>query len=200
MVIVPSRKFGNLLVTDWTETVLFFPERDELPFSLQVVHHLDAQAFFKVPFPCWVVRVRIPFDFSVPLYGNCVRVEELDVLCGSILFLYLPTKHPVPLSDGMEVFIFHPSSGFVWMPSFGPLPECSEDRIIHFHKGLFARYMPMIVCPAPDFGVELYDQVSGCRLSIFLEKFSDLGKKCLDVFLGRFYQNFSIFVFPYVLT
>ena len=41
MVIVPSREFGNLLVADWTETVLLFPEIDELPFSFQVVYHLD---------------------------------------------------------------------------------------------------------------------------------------------------------------
>ncbi len=33
MVIVPSRQFGNLLVADWTETVLLFPEGDELPLS-----------------------------------------------------------------------------------------------------------------------------------------------------------------------
>ena len=42
MVIVPSREFGNLLVTDWTETVLLFPEGDELPLSFQGMYHLDA--------------------------------------------------------------------------------------------------------------------------------------------------------------
>jgi len=42
MVIVPSREFGNLLVTDWTKAVLFFPKGDELPFAIQVVYHLDA--------------------------------------------------------------------------------------------------------------------------------------------------------------
>jgi len=42
MVIVPSREFGNLLATDGTETVLLFPEVNELPFPLQVVCHLDA--------------------------------------------------------------------------------------------------------------------------------------------------------------
>jgi hypothetical protein len=42
MVIVPSRQFGNLLVTDWAETGLLFPEGDELPLAFQVVHHLHA--------------------------------------------------------------------------------------------------------------------------------------------------------------
>lgn len=42
MVVVPSRQFGNLLVADWTEAVLLFPEGDELPLSFQVVHHLHA--------------------------------------------------------------------------------------------------------------------------------------------------------------
>ena len=42
MVIIPSRQLGNLLVADWTEAVLLFPEGDELPLSFQVVYHLDA--------------------------------------------------------------------------------------------------------------------------------------------------------------
>jgi len=136
----------------------------------------------------------------VPLYRDRVSIEELDVPCSSILFLYFPAEHPVPLSNGMKVFILYPSSRFLRVSSFGPLPQCSEDRIIHFHKGLFARYVPVIVCPTPDFGIELHYQIPGCRLSISLDEFSDLSEKRLDVLLGRFYQNFSILVLAYVLT
>ena len=42
MVVIPSRKFGDLLVTDWAETVLLFPKVNELPLSFQVLYHLNA--------------------------------------------------------------------------------------------------------------------------------------------------------------
>src|SRR6266436_873202 len=108
-----------------------------------------------------------PLIFVCRSMGDRVCVEELDFSCRSILFLYFSAEHPVPLSNGMKVFIFHPFSRFLWVSSFGPLPQCSEDRIIHFHEGLFARYVPVIVCPTPDFGIKLHYQVPGCRLSIF---------------------------------
>src|SRR5947209_5386048 len=129
-----------------------------------------------------------------------MSIKELDVPSDPISFLDFPAEHPVALSDGMKVLVLHPPSRFLWVSSFGPLPQCSEDRIIHFHEGLFARYVPVIVCPTPDFGIELHDQVPGCRLSIFLDEFLDSGEKRLDVLLGRFYQHFSILVLAYVLT
>src|SRR5689334_14581094 len=72
MVIVPPGQLGNLLVADGTKPALLFPKVDELSFPFQVVYHLNAQAFFKVHFPCGVVWVRIPFDFPVPFNWHCM--------------------------------------------------------------------------------------------------------------------------------
>ena len=122
VVVVPPRQFGDLLVADRAKTMLFSPKRAKLPFPFQVVYHLHAQAFLEVPFPFWVIRVCISFDFRVPLYRDCVGVEELNLSGGSVLFLYFSAKHPISLPNGMKVFLFYPSSWLFWMPPFGPLP------------------------------------------------------------------------------
>ena len=67
MVVMPSCELGDLLLTDRTETFLLFPEGDQLPFPLEIVYHLDAEAFFKVLFPSGIVWVRFSLDFCVSL-------------------------------------------------------------------------------------------------------------------------------------
>ena len=49
MMVMPSRESGNFLVTQRAETVLVFPEVQQLPSSFEVVCHLHAQAFLEGP-------------------------------------------------------------------------------------------------------------------------------------------------------
>ena len=64
MVVVPTREFGDLLVADGAEAVLFFPEAKQLSPTFQVIYHLHAEAFFEVEFPLRVIGVRIAFNLG----------------------------------------------------------------------------------------------------------------------------------------
>ena len=66
VMVVPSCESGDLLVTQRTETVLLFPQVQQLPAAFEGVCHLHAEAFFKVHFPLGVVRVCCAFDFDMP--------------------------------------------------------------------------------------------------------------------------------------
>ena len=67
VMVVPSGESGDLLVANGTETVLVFPQIQQLPTAFEGVCHLHAEAFFEVHFPLGVIRVSCTFDFDMPL-------------------------------------------------------------------------------------------------------------------------------------
>ena len=77
MVVVPSCEFGDLLLADRTKSFLLFPEGDQLPFSLEIVNHFHAEAFFKVFFPSEVIWVCFSLDFHMPFDRDVGRVQEI---------------------------------------------------------------------------------------------------------------------------
>ena len=195
---MPSRDFGDLLVADWAQTALFFPEMDQPLFPLQGVHHLHVKTFFIVAFPFRVVRVGFSTDFGVSFDGHLRSVCEIMRLlfCGSI-------KDPVVSSDGGEVFLRNPGIGFAWVASFGPLPEHSVDRVVYRREGSFAHPMLMIERPSPDDGVELGDQFGSTVSFADLHDVPYLFEEGVYAFLGRFDQQFVPFarlVLAYILT
>src|ERR671922_1437925 len=78
MMVVPSCESGDLLVADRTETVLVFPQGQQLPSAFEGVCHLHAEAFFEVHFPLGVIRVRCPFDLDMPLNGHVPCTKERE--------------------------------------------------------------------------------------------------------------------------
>ena len=48
MMVVPSCESGDLLVAHRTETVLVFPQVQQLPSAFEGVCHLHAEAFFAI--------------------------------------------------------------------------------------------------------------------------------------------------------
>ena len=52
---VPSLDLGDRLVADGTDTPLFLPEMEQLPFPGEVGLHLDAKALFEVDLPGGIV-------------------------------------------------------------------------------------------------------------------------------------------------
>lgn len=78
VVIVPASEFGDFLVADRAEAVLFFPEAEELPSLSEVVCHLETQAFFKVGFPSRVIGIGRPFDFPMSLDWGFGCLQELN--------------------------------------------------------------------------------------------------------------------------
>ena len=67
---VPSRDFGDLLVADWAEAPLLFPEVQEPSSSLERANHLHIKPFLEVGFPGRVVGIGLRTNFRVPFNGD----------------------------------------------------------------------------------------------------------------------------------
>ena len=63
---LPAGQLGETLVADHAEAVLFLPQAKDLPSSLQMLSHTDAQTSFKVRLPLGIIRIGLAFDFRVP--------------------------------------------------------------------------------------------------------------------------------------
>ena len=64
---VPSGYFGDLLLADWTEAVLGFPQVEQPLFAFQAIFHLHIQAMFKIGFPFRVIGISNPFYLDMSL-------------------------------------------------------------------------------------------------------------------------------------
>ena len=76
MMVVPPCESGDFLMTHGTETVLLFPQGQELPSPFEGVCHVYAEACFEVHGPLGVIRVRCPFDFDMPLNGHAPCMDK----------------------------------------------------------------------------------------------------------------------------
>src|SRR6266704_238286 len=76
MMVVPSCESGDLLVADRAETVLVFPQVQQLPPASARVCHLPAVALVEVLFPLGLLRVRWPVDFDRPLNRHVTCTQE----------------------------------------------------------------------------------------------------------------------------
>ena len=72
--------------------------------------------------------------------------------------------------------------------------------MIHASERAFAHYMPVVICPAPYFGVEFINQLGGRLAQRCFDYFSDASQEAFDVFLGGLYEQFSIGVSAHVLS
>src|SRR6266496_2144153 len=153
MMAVPSRNLGDLLVTNWAEPILLFPEIDEPLFPLVGIHHLHVQALFIVGFPRGIVWISFSTDFRVSFDGNpCGVCEILEVFFdGSV-------EHPVISSHGGEVFLRDPCIGFSRMSPFGPLSYHTMNSVVYCSEGVFAHNVLVIERPSTNDGVKFHDQ------------------------------------------
>ena len=115
MMVMPSRESGNFLVTQRAETVLLFPEVQQLPSSFKVVCHPYVQAFLEVHFPLGVIRICRASDLHMPLNRHVSCSKEFQfVVC------LLPAENPTSSVPSAEVLLRHPAFGLCRMSSFGP--------------------------------------------------------------------------------
>ncbi len=181
VMIVPPGQVSDFLVADRAEAILFFPQAKQLPPTLEVIHHLHAEAFFKVDFPLWVIRVGFAFDFSTPFNRRCRCGEQsnpVGLSAGAFLF---SAKHPVPTAFRWEILVLNPAAAFLGMSSFCPAPQGLEDGMINFDKGALARSILMIVRPASNFGIEDGYQMTSGGLRIASDDLSDFRQKGFDI-------------------
>ena len=153
---VPSGDLGDLLVADRAESSLLFPESKQPTFSFERCLHANIETFLKVAFPCWVVWIGFSLDFDVSCNRHAVGSGEVPCL-----LTLRSEKHPVITSAGLEVFLRFPCVRFARVSSVNPSLECLIDRLIYGAEGFLTDYMPVIVHPPSDDGIEFRYQFSG---------------------------------------
>lgn len=159
--VVPSRDLGDFLLAHWTGPVLFLPQVPQMPSSGQISCHFDAEAFFKIHFPCRVEGIGVPMDDGMPLDFHIYCSSDMDELLVSLLVLNFSGKHPVSCSLCGKVFLLDPGGAFVWVPSPGPPPQLFKDCIVHGVEGFATCAEAMIGGPSSYYWVEFHYQLSG---------------------------------------
>ena len=195
MMTVPARDFGDLLVTDWAEAPLFFPEVQEPSFSLERTDHVHIKPFLEVGFPGRIVRIGPCTNFRMPLNGYRVGSEQTHH-SGLTLFPFEdPSEHPPIRASGWPVFLLDPPARFVGVSSLCPNPQGFEDFMIDRMKHVLADRVAVIQGPSANLRIQFGDQFSCRQLSALLDVLSDLGQEGLHVLLGRSNEELSLFSF-----
>ena len=70
--------------------------------------------------------------------------------------------------------------------------------MINAAKRVLTHYVPMIVGPAPDFGVEFMDQIGGRHAPRGFDCLPDAAQEGLNILLGRLDEQFPIGIFAHV--
>ena len=181
---VPSSQRRDLLTAYGTDTVLRFPEIQQLSTASQVGFHLHTQSVFEVFLPVRVVRVGIRFQLGIALDRHLRCLEEVIALAFSLGIDDVSREDPVPVSHRTEILPLHQAWGLGGMSPFGPTPECFKDRRVDFVESPFAGAMPVILRPTPNDRIEAQDQVaSGCLL-VGLDDVSNFTQEGMHVFLS----------------
>ena len=136
---MPSRNPGDLLVTDWTEAILFLPEVTEPPFPFQSSFHLHVEAFFKIRFPGRVVGIGLCTDLRMPLNADRRGCQQSDHFHLPFLTFEDAGEHPPIWPFVGKVFVFHPSARFVLMSATCPFPDRLEDGMVNGMENRKAR-------------------------------------------------------------
>ena len=198
MVVVPASDLRDLLVTDRAESSLLFPEGKQLVFPFEGRCYLNVKAFFKVAFPRWVIRVRFPLYFEMPLDWHMYSTDEISRLC-----FFVSEEHPVISLQGCEVFLRLPCLGFSSVPSIYPPPDGLIDHPIYGIADLLTDTMPVVVRPSSNNRVEFGYQCCSRERFVGLHDLSDFLSECFHVLFGGGNQQFVLasgFVLAYVLS
>src|SRR2546429_4548280 len=76
------------------------------------------------------------------------------------------------------------------MPSSGPLPQTVEDGVVNALKDSFADHVPVIVGPAPYFGIQPIDQLGGRQAQGGFDYLPDAVQEDFHILLGGLDEQF----------
>jgi hypothetical protein len=99
-----------------------------------------------------------------------------------------------------KIFPFEPAGRFLLVPSSGPLPQTYEDGVVHAMKNAFTHHMPVIVGPAPYFGVEPVNQIGGRHAQGGFDRLPDAVQEGFDILLGGLDEQFPIGILAHILS
>ncbi len=190
VMVVPSCESGDLLVANRTETVLVFPQVQQLPATFEGVCHLHAEAFFEVHFPLGVIRVCCAFNFDMPLNGHVTCTTEREFIGLPLVTRACPHEGPLSSLVRAKIFLRHPAARLLRVPPCGPGPQTLEDGCIHFDEGGLAHHVAVRVCPPANHRVELGNQIARRGLLVCLHHLPDVPEECLNTLAGWFDEQF----------
>jgi hypothetical protein len=78
------------------------------------------------------------------------------------------------------------------MSPFSPTPQGLEYLCVNAAEYLLADDMAMVVCPTPDNGIELVNQVACCGLLVGFDGRPHFGQECFDAFPGGFDEELAL--------
>ncbi len=119
---MPAGDLGDLLLADWAETGLFFPEVVKPSFSFERRKHLAIKSLLEVGFPGQIVRVGLRADFRMPLDADGRSRKESYRVPLPVFFLEYACEHPMVQSGLTKVSRFYPTARFVAVPAACPGP------------------------------------------------------------------------------
>ena len=149
----PSRNSGDPYIAHGAEPALEIPEKAKCSSTPERVRHMIPFAFLEVGFIVRVVRVGFSFDLNVSLNGRATSVQQSHFVRYAFVVVRFAEERPVIVSLLLKVFLFEPAGRFLLVPSSGPLPQTDEDSAVHASKDAFTYHVPVIVGPAPYFGI-----------------------------------------------
>ena len=196
----PSSGRGDFCAAHRAESALFMPEIAKSLSTPKRLQHVIPFAFFEVGVPNRIVRVGFAFDLNVALNGYATREQQPQLMQLPFFITGFPEEDPVTVPLPLKVSVFEPARAFFRMSSSCPLPQLIEDQVIHAIERAFAHYMPVVICPAPYFGVEFINQVGGRPAQCGFDCFPDASQEAFDIFLGGLYEQFPIWVSAHVLS
>jgi hypothetical protein len=155
---------------------------------------------FEVRFIGRVVGVRVTFDFNVSLDGCATGVAQPNLAWLPLVITRFTEEGPVTTTMRRKILLFAPAGVLVRVSSSCPSPQTREDFVINASERALTHHVPMIVGPAPDFGVELMDQIGGRHAQRGFDDLTDAAQESLNVLLGRLDEQFPVGILAHVLS
>ena len=175
MVNVPRAEFRDVLLADRADPLLFFPQIQQFPPTLERLLHFDAQPSLKVRLPRRVEGVGCSFHFDMTTNRNPAGAKQDEILA-----VYFTVKDPMPTADGAVIALFDPSAAFVWVSAFRPSPKRLKDGVVYGSKGVFTRAVLVVMRPATNDRVEQLDQPPSAGLSVAFDDRSNFRQQARD--------------------
>ena len=200
MVQAPSCSPRNWCVADRAEPALFIPDIAKCTSAPKCFPHVISFAVLEVGFAGRVVGIGFAFNLDVSLDGRAFGVVQPESVGLSLSITGFAKEGPVTVPTAPKVFRFEPVWIFFLVPSACPLPQTEENGVIDASKSAFAHYMPMIVGPTTDLGVELLDQSGGRHAPGVFDGLSDSIQEGFHIFLGGRDAQFPVGVPTHILS
>jgi hypothetical protein len=196
----PARDPSDLCIAHSAEPALFMPEKTKRTSTPKRFLHMGSFALFEVGLKGRVVGVRVSFDFNVSLDGGATGVAQPDLAWLPLVITRFTEEGPVTTTMRRKVLLFAPACVLVRVSSSCPSPQTREDFVINANECALTHHVPMIVGPAPDFGVELMNQIGGRHAQRGFDCLPDAAQEGFNILLGGLDEQFPVGILAHVLS